>query len=127
MKKIMLIFAVAWIFLPAQSECEEPMHLEDYTGVVTFHLIPAKVIKINKIIENPEPGTSNISDEGILFDLEENPNVMANWTVLKIKYFQYHQPKTIKYKILSEEHEIMVNYHAVSVTVAGDLSKYLEK
>ena len=122
----MLIFAVAWIFLPAKSYCTKPMHLEDYTGVVTFHLIPAKVIKINRIIENPDPGTSNISDEGILFDLEENPNVMANWTVLKIKYFQYHQPKTIKYKILSEDHEITVKYHAVSITVDGDLSKYLE-
>lgn len=127
MKKIRLILAVTFSFLPALSHSTETVHLEEYTGVVTFHLIPAKVIKINKIIENPKPGTSHISDDGILFDLEENPGVRANWTVLKIKYFQYQQPKTIKYKILSEDHEIKVNYHAVSITVDGDISKYLEK
>ena len=126
MKKITLILAVICVLLPALAHSTEPMHLEEYTGVVTYHLIPAKVIKINKILDNPDPGTSNISDDGILFDLDENPNVMANWTVLKIKYFQYHQPKTIKYKILSEEHEITVKYHAVSITIDGDLSKYLE-
>ncbi len=127
MLKKICIFTIVCVFLPTVAFCTEEMHLDEYKGVVTFHLIPAKVIKINKIIENPKPGTSYISDDGILVDVEENPNVMANWTVVEIKYFKYHEPKIIKYNILSEQYEITVNHHAVSVAITGDLSRYIEK
>ena len=82
-------------------------------------------MKVNKIIENPKPGTSYIGEEGILVELDENPNVMANWTVVNIKYYKYPTLKTIKYKVLSEHKEITVNYHAVTVEIDGDLSAYI--
>ena len=106
------------------ASCEKGAPVE-YSGVVTFQLLPAKVMKINEIVENPKPGTSYIGDTGILLEVEENPDVMANWTVVTVKYLEYEKPKTIRYEILSEEHEITVNYHAVSVEVTGDLSEYI--
>lgn len=106
--------------------CEE-IKLEEYRGVVTLHLFPAKVMKINKIIENPKPGTSYIGEESILVELDENPNVMSNWTVVNIKYYKYPEPKIIKYKILSEQKQITVNYHAVKIQLDGDLSAYIPK
>jgi len=122
--KRLLLLTITFLFIPNAVNCTEEMHLETYKGVVTYHLIPAKVIKINKIIENPTPGTSYIGDEGILLDVDENPNVMANWTVVEVRYYEYHQPKTIKYKIMSEQYEMTVKYHAVSVMIAGDMSSY---
>lgn len=82
-------------------------------------------MKVNKIIENPKPGTSYIGDEGILVELDENPTVMANWTVVNIKYYKYPTPKTIMYEVLSDHKEIMVNYHAVMIDIDGDLSAYI--
>jgi hypothetical protein len=127
MKKLIYIFALIFFFLVVEANAGEEMLVQEYSGVVTYHLIPAKVIKINKIIENPKPGTSYIGEEAILVEVEGNPNVMANWTVVRIKYYKYHEPKTIKYEILSEQHEITVNYHAVSVDVTGDLSSYIKE
>ncbi len=82
-------------------------------------------MKVNKIIENPKPGTSYIGDEGILVELDENPTVMANWTVVNIKYYKYPTPKTIMYEVLSDHKGIMVNYHAVMIDIDGDLSAYI--
>ena len=124
MIKRTIIITLAFLLLPTVLYCTEEMHLESYKGVVTYHLIPAKVIKINRIIENPTPGTSYISDDGILVEVEENQNFMANWTIVDVRYFKYHQPKTIKYKILSEQYELTVNNHAVRVTITGDMSSY---
>jgi hypothetical protein len=84
-------------------------------------------MKVNKIIENPKPGISYIGEESILVELNENPEVMANWTVVKIKYYKYSEPKIIKYKIFSESKQITVNYHAVSVDLDGDLSSYIKE
>jgi hypothetical protein len=112
------------LFFAFSANCTETA-LKEYHGVVTAHLLPAKVMKINKIIENPKPGTSYIGDEGILVELDKNPEVMANWSVVKIKYYKYPEPKTINYKIFSEPKQITVNYHAVSVELAGDLSPYI--
>ena len=90
-------------FFVALSAKAEEKKLLVYKGVVTFHLLPAKIIKVNEIIENPKPGTSYIGQEGILVELDENPNVMANWTVVKLQYYKYPKPKEIKYEILSEK------------------------
>ena len=84
-------------------------------------------MRINKIIENPKPGTSYIGEESILVEVDINPQVMANWTVVKIKYYPYQEPRVIKYNILSEQNEISVKYHAVSVLIDGDLSAYINK
>ena len=46
---------------------------------------------------------------------------------MKFKYYRYDKPKTISYKIFSEEKEITVNYHAVDLQMDGDLSSYIEK
>ena len=127
MKKLIYVFTLIFFLLVVDANASEEMLVQEFSGVVTFHLIPAKVIKINKLIENPKPGTSYIGEEGILVEVEDNPNVMANWTVVSIKYFKYHEPKTIQYEILSEQHEITVNYHAVSLNVIGDLSNYIKE
>ena len=119
------IFTLLLIFLSTCSVLAEETKIEEYRGVVTFHLFPAKVMKVNQIIENPKPGTSYIGEEGILVELDENPNVMANWTVVNIKYYKYPTPKVIKYEILSEQQQIIVNYHVVTVEIDGDLSAYI--
>jgi len=126
MKKKICMVTIACVVLSILSAHSEEIKLEDYRGVVTFHLIPAKVMKINKIIENPKPGTSYIGDEGILVEIDENPSVMANWSVVTIKYYKYPEPKIIRYKILSEQKVISVNYHAVSIKLDGDLSTYIQ-
>lgn len=113
------------LFLAVRPALCEEMKLEKSRGVVTFQLLPANVLKINKIIENPKPGTSYIGDEGILVRVAENPEVMSNWTVVDIEYYKYHKPKTIKDEILSEQKEITVEYHAVSIFKDGDLSQYI--
>jgi hypothetical protein len=127
MKNKIYLLAIACIFLSVVCSHSEAGKYEEFRGVVTFQLLPAKVLKINKIIENPKAGTSYIGDEGILVRVDENPNVMANWTVVEIKYYNYPEPKVIKYEIFSEQKEIVVNFHAVSVEVDGDLSKYINE
>ena len=115
------------VLLTSQTaSCDENSPV-DFTGVVTLQLLPAKVIKLNQIIEDPEPGTSYIGDTGILMEVEENPEVMANWSVVTVKYLEHKEPKTIRYEILAEQHEITVKYHAVSVEVTGDLSEYISE
>ncbi len=119
--------SIACLLLTAQVSRGEQLKTKEYRGVVTYQLLPAKVIRINEIIKDPKPGTSYIGEKSILVEVDENPKVMANWTVVKIKYYEYEEPKTIKYKLLSEEAEIAVNYHAVSVTIDGDLSAVIKK
>ncbi|PLY01526.1 MAG: hypothetical protein C0624_10255, partial [Desulfuromonas sp.] len=92
----------------------------------TAHLLPAKVMQVNEIIENPEPGTSPIGEKGILVELDENPEVMANWTVVTLEYYKYPTPKVITYEVLSTQKQITVNYHAVAVKLDGDLSTYIQ-
>ena len=125
MNKKVCIITIALVLMSICSVICEEIKLEEYRGVVTFHLFPAKVMKINKIIENPKPGTSYIGEESILVELDENPNVMSNWTVVNIKYYKYPTPKVIKYEILSEQQQIIVNYHVVTVEIDGDLSAYI--
>jgi len=52
---------------------------------------------------------------------------MANWTVVKVKYYKYPEPKKIKYKIFSEEQEVTVKYRSVSLEIKGDLSSYIKE
>ncbi len=125
-KNICTITIALVLFSALSANCDETT-LKEYRGVVTAHLLPAKVMKINKIIENPKPGTSYIGEGGLLVELDENPNVMANWTVVNIKYYKYPEPKIIKYKIFSEQKEITVNYHAVTIELVGDLSAYIDE
>ena len=99
--------------------------LKEFGGVVTYNFIPAKVMKVNEIIADPRPGTSYIGEKSILVEVDKNPDVMANWTIVGIKYYKYKSPKTITYKFMSEQHTLKVNYHAVNVEIDGDLSRYI--
>ena len=119
-----LFIAVLLTSHAASCDSSSPV---DFTGVVTLQLLPAKVIRVNQLIEDPEPGTSYIGDTSILLEVEENPEVMTNWSVVTVKYREYEEPKIIRYEILAEEHEISVKYHAVSVEVTGDLSEYISE
>lgn len=123
-RKINIIILIMTLALAFHAHAEQSK-LQEYRGVVTFHIYPAKVMKINKIIKNPKPGTSYIGEEGILVELDENPKVMANWTIVNLKYYKYPEPKVIEYEIFSEQKKITVNYHAVEVEVDGDLSAYI--
>ena len=125
-KKVIFITSCL-ISLLVMNSCKEQTNIREYKGVVTLHIIPAKVIRVNEIIENPKPGTSYIGDEGILVEIDENIEMMANWTIVKIEYYQYPKPKIIKYKILSDEAEITVKYRAVKLEVVGDLSSYIKQ
>lgn len=125
-KNIALITSFTALLFVTNSYGEE-IKYTDYKGVVTFHLMPAKVIRVNKIVANPKPGTSYIGDDGILVEIDENIEMMANWTVVKFRYYQHDTPKVIPYKILSEKKEITVNYHAVDLKVDGDLSSYIKQ
>ncbi len=127
MIKKLLIAAFAYILLSTTPSFAEEMNIKEFRGVVTYHLIPARVMRINTIIEDPEPGSSIIGNESILIEVDDNPDVMANWTVVKIKYYKYPQPKTFKYEALSKEYEITVNYYAEEVVIDGDLSAYTQK
>ena len=127
MQNRIFLFSLLTIFLGAVSAIPEERKFLEYEGVVTLHLIPVKVVKINKIIEDSKPATSYIGDKGIMVRLEDNPNVMANWTVVKIKCFKYPAPETIDYEVLSEKIHIAVNYHAVEVEIKGYLSAYTQQ
>ena len=98
-----------------------------YEGVVTMTNIPAKVIQINELIEDPEPGKSYIGEKKMIFEVDEMPEVVTNWTILKVEYIKYPQPKTIKYTILSNEQELKVENKVVSLSIVGDLSTYINK
>ncbi len=124
--KIIIITLICINFSTLNVHSDE-FELNEYRGVVTLYLIPAKIIKINKIIENPKPGTSYIGDESILVEVEEGLDVMANWTVVNIKYYKFKKPKIIKYEIFSKQNEITVNFHAVEVVKDGDLSSYIQE
>lgn len=117
------LFFIILLVSPTAS-CEDGGPVE-FTGVVTFQLLPAKVLRINEIVADPEPGTSYIGDAAVLVEVEENPEVMANWTVVTAKYLEYTEPKTIRYEILNEQYEVSVKYYAISVEVTGDLSEYI--
>jgi hypothetical protein len=106
--------------------CSEKEPIQEYRGVVTLQLLPAKVLKINRIIEDPKPGTSPIGEEGLLVEVDQNPDVMANWTVVNVKYRKYDKPKVIQYEILGEPKEVTVQYHAVSIAIDGDMSQYVQ-
>lgn len=127
MKRMVYILIMASVWMAGSRASGEEIKLEEYRGVVTYQLLPAKVIKISNIIENPKPGNSYIGNKGILVEVDENPNVMANWSVVNIKYFKYPEPKIIKYEIFSEPKELTVNYHALSVRLDGDLSAYIKQ
>jgi hypothetical protein len=126
MKRISFIAGCLALMLvtPCQSEDDT---LRAYEGVVTAHIIPAKVIQVNRIIEKPKPGTSYIGDEKVLVEIDENVEIMANWTVVRLKYCQYPEPKIISYEILSEKVEITVKYRAVDLEVVGDMSAYIKQ
>ncbi len=124
--KIIIITLICINFSTLNVHSDE-FELNEYRGVVTLYLIPAKIIKINKIIENPKSGTSYIGDESILVEVEEGLDVMANWTVVNIKYYKFKKPKIIKYEIFSKQNEITVNFHAVEVVKDGDLSSYIQE
>lgn len=98
-----------------------------YEGVVTATIIPAKVIQINELIKNPAPGKSYIGSNKIICEVDKMPKVMANWTIVKVQYIKYPKPKKITYKLLSEEKEIEVQNKVLSLTITGDLSKYISK
>ena len=125
-KKIALIAGCFTFLLITTSQSGEK-NLREHEGVVTLHILPAKLIQVNKIIENPQPGTSYIGDEGILVEIDENVEMIANWTVVKIRYYQYPEPKVILYKILSEEIKISVKYRAVDLKMIGDMSSYVKQ
>ena len=75
-KRFVFITSFIALFLITNSFGEE-RNYKYYKGVVTFHLIGAKVIRVNRIIENPKPGTSYIGDNGILVELDENIEIVA--------------------------------------------------
>lgn len=127
LKKELVFFAlIAALLVIGVSHGAEP-EVNTFRGVVTYHLIPAKVMRVNEIVEDPEPGTSYIGDEGILVELDGDMDVRANWTVVEIEYYEYEEPKTIEYELFGEEHEVTVNHHAVSVVVDGDILQYIEE
>lgn len=126
MKKTILVFALLCLGPALGVSAHQDGSVEEFSGVVTFHLIPAKVIRVNRIVEDPAPGTSYIGDESILVEVEADLELLANWTVVDVKYFRYDRPKTIEYEVLSEPNEITVEYHAVDVVISGDLSQYID-
>jgi hypothetical protein len=121
----LMIAAVCALLATGFLHAGEAARTKTFVGVVTYHVIPAKVIRINRIIEDPDPGTSYIGDESILVELNENVDVMANWTVVEIEYYEYPEPKTIHYEIFSERHSVELSHHACRIEVVGDLSTYI--
>jgi len=123
-----IVFAALSLILLQVLPCRgEQLKQQEFLGVVTLQLLPAKVMKINNIVEEPKPGTSYIGNEGILVEVDENPDVMANWTVVKVGYYKYPEPKIIRYQLFSQQQQVTVPYHAVSVEIDGDLSRYIQQ
>lgn len=96
-----------------------------FRGVVTYYLIPAKVMRVNRIVTNPEPGSSYIGDDSILVAMDENMDVRANWTVVDVEYRQYPEPRVIEYELFSEKHRIEVKYQSVQIDIKGNISEYI--
>lgn len=63
MKHLAFLVAASAVLMGSASQGTEP-ESKYFKGVVTYHLIPAKVIRVNEIVEDPDPGTSYIGDEG---------------------------------------------------------------
>lgn len=124
--ELVFFAATAALLVSGVSYAAEP-ETDNFRGVVTYHLVPAKVMRVNKIVKDPEPGTSYIGDEGILVELDRDIDVRANWSVVELEYYEYEEPKTIHYELFEEEHEITVNYHALKVVTDGNLSEYIEE
>lgn len=125
-KQLAFLVATSALLVGSAIHGAEP-DSEYFKGVVTYHLIPAKVMRVNEIVEDPEPGTSYIGDNGILLEIDRDMDLRANWTVVEVEYHEYQEPKTIQYELFGEEHEITVNFHALSVAVDGDISEYIEE
>lgn len=125
-KHLAFLVATTAVLLGTVSHGAEP-DSKYFKGVVTYHLIPANVMRVNEIVEDPEPGTSYIGNKGILLEIDRDIDLRANWTVVEVEYHEYQEPKTIQYEMLSEKHEITVKFHALSVAVDGDISEYIEE
>lgn len=98
-----------------------------FKGVVTYHLIPAKMMRVNEIVEDPQPGSSYIGDKGMLFEIDQNMDLRANWTIVQVQYHEYQEPKTIQYELFGEKHEVAVHYRAINVIVDGNISDYIQE
>lgn len=120
------LVAITALMVSGASHGTEP-DSENFRGVVTYHLIPANVMRVNEIVEDPEPGASHIGDKGILLEIEGDLDPRANWTVVEVEYLEYPEPKTIQYELFEEEHEIKVNFRALNVAVEGNISEYIEE
>jgi len=116
---LMAAVPVTGIAFGAQDEAKT------FRGVVTYHLIPAKVMRVNEIVEDPEPGTSYIGDKSITVTFDDEVDVQANFTVVDVEYHEYDRPRTISYELLGEEYQVTVDYYAESVVVDGDISQYI--
>jgi hypothetical protein len=126
-KKVCMLLAASTVLsIVGTSQGAEP-EVKHFRGVVTYHLIPAKVLRVNEIVGDPEPGTSYIGKEGLLVEFEGKLDVMANWSVVDVAYYKYEQPKTIHYKVFGKDYKVTVSYHAQSVIVDGDISRYIKQ
>jgi hypothetical protein len=127
LKNVFVLFLASTVLLVV-GICHGAEHeLKHFRGVVTYHLIPAKVIRVNEIVQNPEPGTSYIGEDGLLIEFEGTLDVMANWSVVNVEYYEYKEPKTIHYTAFGEEYKVSVRYRAQRVVVDGDISQYVEQ
>lgn len=129
--KSTVLMTVSCLVLLAAISSWKGAHAEstsmEFQGVVTYHLLPAKVMQINRIVQDPQPGKSIIGEEAIMVEVEENPDVQANWTVVKVVYSRYPETKIITYELLGEQHQVTVENHAESLEIVGDLSPYLSR
>lgn len=98
-----------------------------FRGVVTLHLIPARVMRVNGIVEDPAPGSSYIGDDSILVEIGENLDVTANSTVVDVEYLEYPEPKVIDYEVFGDAYRVEVEYRALEVHVDGDISQYIRQ
>lgn len=96
-----------------------------FRGVVTLHLIPAGVMRVNRIVEDPEPGSSYIGDDSILVEIGEDLDVTSNSTVVDVEFREYPEPKVIDYEVFGDAYQVEVEYRALDVQVDGDISQYI--
>lgn len=125
LRKFLIFFVAAITKLFGGLSLGAEPDQKSFRGVVTYYLIPAKVMRVNEIIEEPKTGTSYIGEEGILVELQQNVDVQANWTVVIIEYDKYQKPQTLSYEMFEKQREITVEYYATNVTVDGDISEYI--
>lgn len=124
-RKAWVVPAVIAAALVAGAGAGAADEVRTFRGVVTYHLIPAKVMRVNEIIEDPEPGTSYIGDKSITVAFDGEVDVQANFTVVDVEYREYDRPRTISYELLGETYQVTVEHHAESVVVDGDISQYV--